>query len=152
MQSLPGLSDAIKSEDLESTRNEFTFAHPLGNWQNSSSVPVLTAVPMAGIETVEDLLPRFRAFLQVTTVVATEKRGDENEKTSRPSSGAGYALFRRWPRGWNIYRGAILRVLLKEANRHAGLTGEDVVFLFQDRAAFALAQQPAGMPATRGPL
>lgn len=138
-KALPGLVEALETQDLQSIRDESAFAFPLLNWHRGSSVPVLTAVPMSGIAEAEDLLPRFRAFLEVATAATTERRSTTGESVGRPVLATPF--FGTGHGGGDIYRGEILRVLLKEAYRHTSESGVDVVFVFQDSAAFALAQQ-----------
>lgn len=136
---LPGLEEVLNTQDLTSMRQESTFAVPLTSWDRESPMPVLTAVPMAGITDAEELLPRFRAFLEVATAATTERRSATGECVNRPVLATPF--FGTGHGGGNIYRGEILRVLLKEAYRHTSEAGVDVVFVFQDSAAFALAQQ-----------
>lgn len=135
---LPGLQEALETNNLQTIKNESAFALPL-NVRDKTSIPVLTAVPMAGISHAEQLLPRFRAFLEAATAAATERRRLTVESATRPVLAVPF--FGTGGGGGNIYRGEILRVLLGEAYRHTDEAGVDVVFVFQDPAAFALAQQ-----------
>lgn len=137
--SLPELASAIDAEDLSSLRNESAFACALRTWPDGSPIPVLTAVPMAGLADAEELLPRFRAFLEVATAAVTDRQSTHTNAMSRPLLATPF--FGTGHGGGNIYRGAILRVLLEEAYRHANEACVDIVFVFQDPAAFALAQQ-----------
>jgi hypothetical protein len=137
---LPGLADAIDADEyVQSIRDESAFAYALRMWPASSSIPVLTAVPMTGITDADELLPRFRAFLEVATVAANKRRVTPADQASPPVLATPF--FGTGHGGGNIYRGAILKVLLKEAYRHADEAGVDIVFVLQDPAAFALAQQ-----------
>lgn len=136
---MPELADAIDAEDLWSFQNESTFAHALHAWPAGSSIPVLTAVPFTGISIADELRPRFRAFLEVATAAAKERQRKSAKPVSHPVLATPF--FGTGHGGGNIYRGAILKVLYKEAHRHAGEAGVDIVFVFQDPAAFALAQQ-----------
>lgn len=136
---LPWLEEALEIHNLQSIRDESVFAFPLHIWNRDSSIPVLTAVPMSGVTDAEQLLPRFRSFLEVATAATTERRKSTAESAVRPVLAVPF--FGTGRGGGNIYRGEILRVLLKEAYRHTGEAGVDVVFVFQDAAAFALAQQ-----------
>lgn len=139
-KSLPGLADAIDADDnVQSIRDQSAFAYALRMWRDDRSIPVLTAVPMTGITDADELLPRFRAFLEVATAAVNERRVTSADRARPPVLAAPF--FGTGHGGGNIYRGAILRVLLKEAYQHAGEAGVDIVFVFQDPAAFALAQQ-----------
>ncbi|WCI09657.1 SIR2 family protein [Arthrobacter sp. OVS8] len=137
---LPGLKEALQTHDLGPIRDESAFAVALREWDRGAPMPVLTAVPWQLLIDAEDLRPRFRTFLEV----ATASMSDRLSPTERPSIRRpilAVPFFGTGRGGGNIYRGAILRVLLEEAYRHTDRTGVDVVFLFQDPAAFALAQQ-----------
>nr|BFE42578.1 SIR2 family protein [Pseudarthrobacter oxydans] len=94
---------------------------------------------MTGITEADELLPRFRAFLEVATAAVSERRRTSADPVRRPVLATPF--FGTGHGGGNIYRGAILKVLLKEAYRHAGEADVDIVFVFQDPPAFALAQQ-----------
>ena len=140
ISALPGLEEALQTHDLRPIRDESTFAVALREWDPGSPMPVLTAVPWQLLNDAEDLRPRFRTFLEV----ATASVGDRLSPTKKPSTRRpvlAVPFFGTGRGGGNIYRGAILRVLLEEAYRHTDWKGVDVVFLFQDPAAFALAQQ-----------
>ncbi|UKA72238.1 SIR2 family NAD-dependent protein deacylase [Arthrobacter sp. FW306-06-A] len=136
---LPALEEALQMQDLASIMEESAFALAPDKWDRESPLPVLTAVPMTGISDADELLPRFRAFLEVATTAVTDRRRVSVNQVSRPV--LAMPFFGTGHGGGNIYRGAILRVLLKEAYRHADEAGVDIVFVFQDPAAFALAQQ-----------
>lgn len=136
---LPWLEEALETHNLQPIRDESSFAFPLHTCGRDSSIPVLTAVPMSGVTAAKQLLPRFRSFLEVATAATTKRRTSTAEGVVRPVLAVPF--FGTGRGGGNLYRGEILRVLLKEAYRHAGEAGVDVVFVFQDFAAFALAQQ-----------
>lgn len=137
---LPGLEEALQAHDLKAIRNESAFAVALPRWDSGSPLPVLTAVPWQVTNEAEDLRPRFKAFLEVATAAIGERSGStESTSTRRPILAVPF--FGTGRGGGNTYRGAILRVLLEEAYDHTDTAGVDVVFLFEDPAAFALAQQ-----------
>jgi hypothetical protein len=138
-EKLPGLESALGTTDLQSIRDESAFAIPLDIRDRESSIPVLAAVPVAGITDAEQLLPRFRAFLEVATAATSERMRSTAESAGRPMLAVPF--FGTGRGCGNVYRGEILRVLLQEAYRHTDQVGVDVVFVFQDSAAFALAQQ-----------
>ncbi|QYF91099.1 SIR2 family protein [Arthrobacter sp. PAMC25284] len=143
---LPRLRKSLNANNLEPLRNETAFAVALGDWPDNEPMPVLTAVPFHGVEAAEDLRPRFRAFLDVATDGLVDRPRRDRNASGRsllavPFFGTGHG-------GGNIYRGEILRVLFEEAYAEAARSGVDVVFVFQDQAGFALAQQQRrGRPA-----
>jgi hypothetical protein len=122
-EAVPGLEEALETKNLQSIRDESAFAFPLHIAARESSIPVLTAVPMAGITDAEQLLPRFRAFLEVTTAATTALRRSTAESAGRPVLAVPF--FGTGRGGGNIYRGETLRVVLKEAYRHTGEAGVD---------------------------
>lgn len=136
---LPRLEKSLNANNLEPLRNETAFAVALGDWPWNEPMPVLTAVPFHGVEAAEDLRPRFRAFLDVATdgLVDRPRRG----RSASGRSLLAVPFFGTGRGGGNIYRGEILRVLLDEAYAKTARFGVDVVFVFQDQAGFALAQQ-----------
>lgn len=136
---LPQLESALEAHNLEPLKREAAFAVALADWDLSEPMPVLTAVPFEGIKSAEEIRPRFIEFLEVATEVAHKRRkllepSNDKPLLAAPFLGTGKA-------GGTAYRGEILNVLLDAAYAHVAAANVDVVFVFQDPAAFALAQQ-----------
>ena len=136
---VPQLQESLNASDLEPLRTESTFALALADWPEDEPMPVLTAVPIHGVKSAEDLRPRFRAFLDVATAGLADRPRRDRSASARLLLAVPFFGTRHG--GGNIYRGEILRVLLEEAYEKTARSGVDVVFVFQDQAAFALAQQ-----------
>lgn len=136
---LPHLKPALASHNLGPLKSETAFAVALNGWELGEPMPVLTAVPFEGVRSAEQLGPRFKEFLDVGTATSLERRRGVEATTDRPLLATPF--FGTGRAGGTTYRGEILKVLLDEAYEHVAETSVDVVFVFEDPAAFALAQQ-----------
>lgn len=132
---LPELLSPIAATNPGPFAREEAVAVPLSKWPVDEPLPVLTAVPLKGVKSAEELRPRFRAFLNAAAAAM------KHRPSSRPLPLLGVPFFGTGHGAGGIYRGDILRVLLEEANSGSTELGVDIAFVFQDPAAYSLAQQ-----------
>lgn len=134
-EALPELKSPIAATDPAPFAREDELAVPLSKWPRREPLPVLTAVPLKGVKSAEDLRPRFRGFLNAAAAAM------QHRPSSRPFPLLGVPFFGTGHGAGGIYRGDILRVLLDEAEVGSTELGVDIAFVFQDPAAYSLAQQ-----------
>lgn len=133
---MPHLVELVAAQDMSSVEAGMQLAVALDDWPVEDPLPVLTTVPLHGVRDPEELRPRFRNFFD-ESVRALKHRS----LLDRPFPLLAVPFFGTGLGAGNIYRGDILRVLLSEAHEAARALLVDVVFVFQDQAAYALAQQ-----------
>lgn len=135
-KSLPGLLGVVAAQETTGFRAERDMAIALTEWPAAEPLPILTAVPLSGVRNAEELRPRFRAFFHAATAaLATREPLDRlHPLLAVPFFGTGLGA-------GGIYRGDILRVLLHEASAASLELGVDVAFVFQEQAAYSMAQQ-----------
>lgn len=133
---LDNLRSTVESQDTTAIEAEDELAIALGDWPDTEPLPVLTAVPLAGVKNAEELRPRFRAFFDAASSALRNR-----ELLDRPHSLLAVPFFGTGQGAGGIYRGDILRVLLQEASTAALELGVDVAFVFQEQAAYSMAQQ-----------
>ena len=133
---LKNLRRIVASQDTTAFEAEDELAIALGDWPDTEPLPVLTAVPLAGVRNAEELRPRFRAFFHAAAAAMAER-----DRLDRPRALLAVPFFGTGQGAGGIYRGDILRVLLHEASTLALELGVDVAFVFQEQAAYSMAQQ-----------
>lgn len=140
-KSLPGLLGVVAAQDTTGFRAEKELAVALTEWPAAEPLPILTAVPLSGVRNAEELRPRFRAFFHAATAALATR-----EPLDRPYPLLAVPFFGTGLGAGGIYRGDILRVLLHEASTAALELGVDVAFVFQEQAAYSMAQQQRKEP------
>lgn len=135
-EALRDLNSAVAAHETTEFEQESELAVALDQWPAQDPMPVLTAVPLAGVRNAEELRPRFRAFFY-----AAEASLHTRTLLDRPHPLLAVPFFGTDHGAGGIYRGDILHVLLDEASIASLELGVDVVFVFHDPAAYSLAQQ-----------
>ena len=136
---VPGLQDAVASSQNEAFSAGSIFAVPLVAWPQGRPLPVLTAVPLYGMESTQDLVPPLREFIKVGADQARSRRG--KAETARPVPLLAIPLFGTGAGGAGRVRGEVLGLLLEESRRAAAEAGVDVVLVLRNKNDFALAQE-----------
>lgn len=138
---LDNLRSSVAAQDTTAFEAEDELAVAVANWPSKDPLPVLTAVPLAGVRNAEELRPRFRAFFHAASAALANRK-----RLSRPHPLLAVPFFGTGQGAGGIYRGDILRVLLHEASTAALKLGVDVAFVFQEQAAYSMAQQQRKEP------
>ncbi|MGM0930075.1 MAG: SIR2 family NAD-dependent protein deacylase [Actinomycetota bacterium] len=136
---VPGLEDAVASSQNEAFSAGSIYTVPLAAWPLGRPLPVLTAVPLCGMESTQDLVPPLLEFIKVGADQARSRRG--NAETARPVPLLAIPLFGTGAGGAGRVRGEVLGLLLEESLRAAAEAGVDVVLVLRNKNDFALAQE-----------
>lgn len=136
-QTVPGLEDAVAVASASTP--EFAagdvLATPLSPWSHQQPLPVLTAVPLYGVDEPEDVAAAVTAFIRIGAEAAHARprlRGS-TPLLAMPAFGTGGG-------GGAPQRGPILRELVRAARVASAEEGVDVALVLRDESDLAMAQ------------
>ncbi|MBG6183058.1 hypothetical protein IWX65_001005 [Arthrobacter sp. CAN_A214] len=144
---IPGLETAVAPERAKRfyLNEEPAFFPP--DWPLNWPLPVLTAVPIDGITSAEQIIPAITHFIQTAATAVRKRRASATESvkvrmpSNRPVPLLALPLFGTGGGGAGPIRGEILTTLLRVSLDAATQEGVDVVLVLRDQRDFALAQQ-----------
>ncbi|MGV0109947.1 SIR2 family protein [Arthrobacter sp. CP30] len=147
IEGIPGLETAVAPEHAQRFYRDKEHAFFPSDWPLDRPLPVLTAVPMAGITSAEQVVPAITHFIQVAAAAARKRRARVRESgragmpSNRPVPLLALPLFGTGGGGAAPIRGEIMTTLLRVSLDAATQEGVDVVLVLRDQRDFALAQQ-----------
>ncbi|MBC7761118.1 MAG: SIR2 family protein [Candidatus Saccharibacteria bacterium] len=140
LAAVPTLRDHITESRADEFARGETLATPILRWDESLPLPILTAVPLNGLRTSDDLKELGDAVRDFVRVGAEQarKRKPQPRRTKHllamPSFGTAGG-------GGQLKRGEVLQVLLDNAQSASVEYDVDVVIVLREERMFALAQQ-----------
>ena len=140
LAAVPTLRDRLTESRADEFARGETLATPILRWDESLPLPILTAVPLDGLRTSDDLKKLGDAVRDFVRVGAEEarKRQPQPRRTKHllamPSFGTAGG-------GGQLKRGEVLQVLLDRAQSASVEYDVDVVIVLREERMFALAQQ-----------
>lgn len=137
---VPGLQDHVDRSRVAGFSTGARLALALEEWDLAQPLPVLTAVPLLGIRSTEELVPPIRQFIQVAAEFSAKRRADGGG-TKRPVPLLAMPLFGTGGGGASRWRGEFLQRLLREARLAGAEAGVDVALVLTSEKDFALAQE-----------
>ncbi len=125
------------------------LALEVADWPPNEPLPILTAIPTAGVQSVTDLVPAVEAFIALGAELAVERRSvqlsclrsnDPAAELPRPRPLLAMPLLGTGGGGANLFRGDVLKTIMASARVAAAESNVDVVLVLKDERDFALAQ------------
>ena len=138
--SVRNLRGLIRLSHAESFTNGETRATPVAQWDPSTPLPILSAVPYNGLRSAGDLRELGAAVRDFVRVGAFEA-SNRQPKPKRTKHLLAMPAFGTAGGGGQLRRGEVLQVLLDQSQLAAVEHDVDVVIVLRDERDFALAQQ-----------
>lgn len=138
---LPDLPARLEQSDLAALTSGRSLVAELAGGDGHPA-PILTVGPSEGLRSADELRPAVRAFLELGARIAVRKQARGLGTVGyRPVPLLAMPFFGSRGGGGKLTQGSLLATLLDEASTAGARLGVDVVLVFADEPAYALAQQ-----------
>lgn len=136
-QAIPALEDVVSRTYSYEFASGHRLAMQLAEWSDSAPLPVMTAVPFAGLTKAVNIRPAVKSFIQE----ATRALKTRPPRFKRPCHLLAVPLLGTGHGGGHHVSGEVIRHLLEEAREVAAQEEVDVVLVLRSAEGFALAQE-----------